>query len=86
MQASSERTPPVEWSQIMTTAGVQAGDYVTCEWLVCMSICVHYVYLCVCVCVVQAGDYVTCEWLVCMSICVHYVYLCVCVACKQGTT
>jgi len=63
---------------------VQAGDYVTCEWLVCMSICVHHVYLCVCV--VQAGDYVTCEWLVCMSICVHYVYLCVCVACKQGTT
>jgi hypothetical protein len=57
---------------------------VTCEWLVCMSICVHHVYLCVCV--VQAGDYVTCEWLVCMSICVHYVYLCVCVACKQGTT
>ena len=51
MQASSERTPPVEWSQIMTTAGVQAGDYVTCEWLVCMSICVHHVYLCVCVCV-----------------------------------
>ena len=31
--------------------GVQAGDYVTCEWLVCMSICVHHVYLCVCVCV-----------------------------------
>jgi len=35
--------------------GVQAGDYVTCEWLVCMSICVYYVYLCVCMCVWRAS-------------------------------